>query len=144
MTFDMALQSVREVMTPDPVTIGSQASLTQAAQVMRDYNIGDVIVSDETVLLGILTDRDIVIRAVATGSDNNATTVGQVCSRDIVAIGPDEDVDRAISLMRGQSVRRLPVVEDERLVGMVCLGDIAVDHDPLSALADISLATPNR
>jgi CBS domain-containing protein len=144
MTFEMVLQTVREVMTPGPVTISSQASLTDAARVMRDNNIGDVIVCDDSVPLGILTDRDIVVRAVATGSDNKTTTVGQVCSRDIVAVGPDDDLDRAVSLMRGQSVRRLPVVQDNQVVGIVSLGDIAIDHDPLSALADISMATPNR
>jgi CBS domain-containing protein len=144
MTFEMVLQTVREVMTPGPVTISSQASLTDAARVMRDNNIGDVIVCDDSVPLGILTDRDIVVRAVATGSDNETTTVGQVCSRDIVAVDPDDDLDRAVSLMRGQSVRRLPVVQDDQVVGIVSLGDIAIDHDPLSALADISMATPNR
>jgi CBS domain-containing protein len=144
MTFEMVLQTVREVMTPGPVTISSQASLTDAARVMRDNNIGDVIVCDDSVPLGILTDRDIVVRAVATGSDNKTTTVGQVCSRDIVAVDPDDDLDRAVSLMRGQSVRRLPVVQDDQVVGIVSLGDIAIDHDPLSALADISMATPNR
>jgi CBS domain-containing protein len=144
MTFEIVLQTVREVMTPGPVTIGSQASLTDAARVMRDNNIGDVIVCDDSVPLGILTDRDIVVRAVATGTDNKTTTVGQVCSRDIVAVSPDDDLDRAVSLMRGQSVRRLPVIQDNQVVGIVSLGDIAIDHDPLSALADISMATPNR
>jgi CBS domain-containing protein len=144
MTFDMILQTVREVMTPDPVIISPQASLTDAARVMRDHNIGDVIVSDESLMLGILTDRDIVVRAVATGSDNNATTVGQVCSRDVVAVDPDDDIDRAISLMRGQSVRRLPVVDGDKILGVVCLGDIAADQDPLSPLADITIAMPNH
>jgi CBS domain-containing protein len=144
MAWDMLLQTVREVMTPDPVTIGSRASLTDAARLMRDYNIGDVIVTDDAMPLGILTDRDIVVRAMATGSDTNTMSVGQVCSRDVVAVGPDDDTDRVISLMRSQSVRRLPVVDGEKIIGVVSLGDVAVDNEPLSALADISMATPNR
>ncbi|NUT37053.1 MAG: CBS domain-containing protein [Hamadaea sp.] len=135
---------VHEVMTDHPVTVEPGTTLAQAAQLMRERNIGDVIVAEGGLPKGIVTDRDIVVRAVAEGRDSTATTVGEICTGDVATVGPDDDADSAVALMRSKAIRRLPVVDHDRLVGVLSLGDMAVDRDPRSALADISAATPNR
>jgi CBS domain-containing protein len=134
---------VREVMTPDPVIIDLDRTVAEAAELMRDRNIGDVIVQDDTGHLGILTDRDIVVRVVAAALDPHATTVGQVATSRTVTVSPDAPFTEAVQKMRDAAVRRLPVVADGRVVGVVSLGDLAVARDQESALADISAAPPN-
>lgn len=137
-------ESVRDVMTPEPVTVASNTSLEEAARRMRDAGIGNVIVMDGEQITGILTDRDIVVRAVAEGWDLGSTPVGEVASRDLTTVAPTDPIDAAVTLMRERSVRRLPVVEDGRPVGIVSLGDLALERDPDSALGDISAAPPNE
>jgi CBS domain-containing protein len=129
---------VKEVMTARPITLDRDASLVEAARVMRDQGIGDVIVVDGDDAAGIVTDRDIVIRAVADGADPNSTRLGQVVSGDLTAVAPDDPIDRAVELMREKAVRRLPVLEGGKPVGVVSLGDLAIQEDPRSVLADIS------
>jgi CBS domain-containing protein len=140
----MESEIVREVMTSNPVTVGSRQTLVEAAQLMRDHGIGDVIVADEAELVGILTDRDIVVRAVADAREMTRTEVGAVCTRDVASVGPDDPADTAVDLMSSKAIRRLPVVEEGKVVGVVVLGDLAVDREPRSALADITVATPNN
>ncbi|MFF2197446.1 CBS domain-containing protein [Streptomyces sp. NPDC058157] len=135
---------VREVMTKNPVTVEKTTSLAEAARVMRDADIGDVLVVDAGRLRGILTDRDLVVRAVAGNRDPSDTTVQDVCTTDPVTVGPDDGVDEAIALMRRRALRRLPVVAgDGGLVGVVTLGDLVVEQDPGSALAAIAAAGPD-
>ena len=133
---------VREVMTPGVVAVLPDASLVEAAQLMRAEDIGDVLVAEDGHVVGVLTDRDITLRAVADGADPLTVSARAVCTPDPVVVGPDDPVSTAVDLMRGHAVRRLPVVEDGRPVGMVSLGDLAVAQDPTSALADISQAAP--
>jgi CBS domain-containing protein len=138
-------QSIREVMTPDPKTVQARDSVVDAARVMRDEDIGAGIVLEEGQVAGILTDRDIAVRAVAEGRDPEKTTVGEICSRDIDALSPDQTVEEAIELVRDRDVRRVPVVdEDGQPAGIVSLGDLAIERDTDSALAEISSAPPNR
>jgi CBS domain-containing protein len=136
-------ETIAEVMMPRPLTVDSAATIPVAAQLMRDSDIGDVLVVDDGRLRGILTDRDIVVRAVAAGGDIRETAVGDCCSGDVQTVGPREDMDHAVRVMREHALRRLPVVEDGQLVGIVSIGDLAVERDPGSALADISAAAPN-
>ena len=143
MNLQLRGDSIRDVMTPAPVTVSSSTSLEQAAREMRDANIGDVIVLDGEQITGILTDRDIVVRAVAGGRNPAQTRVGEIASRELTTIDPDESVDSAVGLMRERSIRRLPVVEDGRPVGIVSLGDLALERDPESCLGEISAAPPN-
>ena len=131
-------QQVREVMTTEPITLDRDASLVEAARVMRDRGIGDVIVVEGEDAEGIVTDRDIVIRGVAEGADPNTTRLGQVVSGDLTSVAPDDPVERAIELMREKAVRRLPVLEGGKPVGFVSLGDLAIQQDAGSVLADIS------
>jgi CBS domain-containing protein len=137
-------QKVHEVMTRSPVTVSGQASLTDAARMMRDRDIGDLFVMDDGKLRGVLTDRDIVVRAAADARDLTRTMVDEVASHDIVDISPNDDADRAVMLMRARAVRRVPVMDDGQLVGVVALSDMSVERDNRSALADISTAQPNH
>ncbi|GHE56980.1 CBS domain-containing protein [Streptomyces capitiformicae] len=134
---------VREVMTPGVVAVRPDASLVEAAQLMRAQDIGDVLVATDGQLVGVLTDRDITLRAVADGADPLTVSAQAVCTPNPVVIGPDDAVSAAVELMRDHAVRRLPVLEDGHPVGMVSLGDLAVAQDPGSALADISRAEPD-
>ncbi|WP_128378295.1 CBS domain-containing protein [Streptomyces cavernae] len=137
-------QHVREVMTMEPVTVEPRTSVTTVARMMRDENIGAVLVTEGDRLRGLVSDRDLVVRAVAEGGDPDQTTVARACSEDLVTVGPDDDVDRAVELMREHSVRRIPVVEEGHPVGIVSIGDLAMERDPGSALGDISAARPNQ
>ena len=135
---------VRDVMSPCPRILGPDATLMDAALVMRREDIGDVLVCKEgDQLLGIVTDRDIVVRALAEGRDPAGTRVAEVCSRDLVTIEPGDSVGGAVRLMREKAIRRIPVTEDGRVVGVLTIGDIAVERDSRTALADISAAPPN-
>ncbi|MFP3986988.1 CBS domain-containing protein [Streptomyces sp. E11-3] len=135
---------VREVMTPGVVAVGPDASLVEAAQLMRARDIGDVLVAADGQVLGVLTDRDITLRAVAIGADPLTISAQTVCTPAPVLVEAQAPVSSAVSLMREHAVRRLPVVENGRPVGMVSLGDLAVAQDPHSALAAISRARPDH
>lgn len=136
-------QKVREVMTVDPIALQAGASIQEAASQMREQGIGSVPVVDDGRILGMITDRDIVIRTLADGRDPVSMTVGEICSDDLVFVTPEEDADRAVELMRMRAVRRIPVVEGTALVGVLSIGDMALERDETSALADISSAPPN-
>ncbi len=136
-------ESVRDVMTPLPRVVDMSASVMDAAEIMRDADIGDVVVLEGRRLYGILTDRDIVVRVLAERSDPATVRVGQVCSRDLTTILPTASVGDAVRLIREKAIRRLPVVEDGEVVGIVSMGDIAVARDRKSALGEVSAAPPN-
>jgi CBS domain-containing protein len=135
--------AIRDVMTPHPWTVSPATPLVEAARIMRKNDIGDVLVTEGGHLWGILTDRDIVVRALAEGLDPAATAVAEVCSREVTTVAPDDSVARAVTLMREKAIRRLPVVEEESVVGIVSIGDVAVARDRRSCLGDISAAPPN-
>lgn len=141
---DVMVQKVHEVMTRAPVTVDKQANLADAARLMRDRDIGDVIVMDNDRLHGLITDRDIVVRAAADARDMKSTMVDEVCSHDISDINANDDADQAVMLMRAKALRRVPVTDGGKLVGVLALGDMAVERDDHSALANISTAQSNR
>lgn len=136
-------QTIRELMTPDPVTMAAGFRLDEAARRMRDRNIGDVIVMDGATMCGVVTDRDIVVRALAEGRDPKSTTLRDICSRELVTVGPDDSVDAAVQLMGDHALRRLPVLDGYNPVGIVSIGDLAIERDAGAVLADISSAVPN-
>ena len=136
-------QHVSDIMTSAPVTVEPQTSVTAVAQIMRDQDLGAVLVTDGEELRGLVTDRDLVVRSLAEGGDPEQTTVVGACSDDLVTLTPEDDLDHAIELMREHSVRRIPVVDHGHPVGIVSLGDTAMERDPGSALGDISAARPN-
>ena len=118
-------KKIREVMTPAPETIQADRPASEAAQKMKEADAGMIPVMDNGNLLGTVTDRDIALRVVAEGKDPKSTTVGEIASRDIVTVEPDDDLDDALQKMAKHQVRRLPVVEDGRLVGVVAQADVA-------------------
>jgi CBS domain-containing protein len=131
-------------MTRDPRTVSPSDSIVDAARVMNEADIGDVIVAEGDEIQCIVTDRDIVVRAIAEGRDPQSTTVSDVCTPSLETIEPSASVDDALRKMREADIRRLPVVEDGRPVGIVSLGDLAVEREPDSTLADISAASPDN
>ena len=137
-------QYLRDIMTQRPVTVQATDTVAAAARSMRDGNIGDVVVVDKDQIQGILTDRDIVVRALAEGRDPGRTTVGEICSRELTTLSPNDAIGDAEKVMRDRAIRRLPVVEGGRPVGIVSLGDLAVERNPDSTLGGISAAPPNR
>jgi len=137
-------ERIKDVMTPNPQTLSVSATVREAAEAMRANDIGTVIATnDQGRIAGILTDRDIAVRVVAEGRDPRATRIDDIASHDLVALSPDDPIDRAVEAMRERALRRLPVVQDGKVVGIVSLGDLALERDPDSALADISAAPPN-
>lgn len=119
-------KSVRDAMTENPRSIGASESVVEAARLMRDEHIGSLPITDDEELVGMITDRDITTRVVAEAADPKMTSVGDVVSRDLISVEPDKDLEEAVQLMASHQVRRLPVVEDGRLVGIVAQADIAL------------------
>jgi CBS domain-containing protein len=137
------MPTVQEVMTTDPVALDASEPVGEAARRMKDQDIGDVIVTEGGQICGVVTDRDIVVRVVAEGRDSNQTRLGDVCSRDVVTVAPGDDLTAAGDLMRDRAIRRVPVVENGQPVGIVSIGDLAIERDPDSALSHISAAPPS-
>ena len=123
------MNSVRDAMTEDPRSIGASASVVEAARLMREDDIGSLPITDEEKLVGMITDRDITTRVVAEAADPGMTAVGDVYSRDLISVEPDKDLEEALQLMARHQVRRLPVVENGRLVGIVAQADIALSEN---------------
>jgi CBS domain-containing protein len=138
-------EQVRNVMSPNPKTLDQKQTVAEAAKAMKAAHIGAVVVVDGATVCGIVTDRDIVVRTIAADRDPGRTTLGEICSRaDLATIAPSEPVDAAIVLMGRRAIRRLPVVENGRPVGMVSIGDLALAHDRQSLLGQISGAPGNN
>jgi CBS domain-containing protein len=137
-------QTVEQIMTKNPRTVNVNDTVKDAAAVMRDSDIGDVIVVEDGQVTGILTDRDIVVRAVAEHKDPSATKVSDVATHDVASLTPDQTVDDAIKIVREKNVRRIPVLDGDKPVGIVSIGDLAIERDTDSALADISSEPANN
>jgi CBS domain-containing protein len=137
-------QTIRDVMTSNPRTLKASDTINTAASVMRDEDIGTVIVTQGDQVRGIVTDRDIVVRAVADGANTSSTQLGDLCSEDVVSVTSDTSIEDATEIMRMKAIRRLPVVDGGRAIGIVSIGDLAIERDRDSALADISAAEPNN
>ena len=135
-------QSIGELMSRDPITCPPDAEIRSAAQLMRDRDTGDVVVVAGDQVRGIVTDRDITVRAVADGRGPD-TPLSEVLSGQVITVAPDDRVEKVVDLMREHAIRRIPVVEDGRLAGVISIGDLAIERDSDSALADISAAREN-
>jgi CBS domain-containing protein len=135
----MVQRTVADVMTPAPVTIGMSETLQSAARMMAAHDVGALVVHAGHTVVGIVTDRDLVVRGMAEGLDLDAM-VGEIASEDLVPVGPGLPVETAVEVMRAAAVRRTPVLDGDRVVGIVSIGDLAVEQDPTSVPADISEA----
>jgi CBS domain-containing protein len=123
-------KSIRDVMTANPQSVEPSSTIADAARLMRDSDVGSLPVVEDGKLKGVVTDRDIAVRAVAEGKDPKGTKVGDVLSQDVVTIDPQQDLDEALRLMARHQVRRLPVVEEDgRLVGIIAQADVAQHGD---------------
>ncbi|WP_030169279.1 CBS domain-containing protein [Spirillospora albida] len=134
---------IRDIMTSSPTSVSPDSDIVSVAKKMRDEDIGAVLIAEGDDLLGLVTDRDLVVRGLAGGGDPSQAKIGKICSEVTATVGPDDSLDKAAQIMRERSVRRLPVVEDGHAVGIVSIGDLAIEKDSSSALADISAARPN-
>jgi CBS domain-containing protein len=117
----------RDIMTANPRCVTTQDSITRAAEIMRDTDVGIVpVVEDSSTmrLAGVVTDRDIAIRIVAEGRDHNVN-VREVMSSGLATVRPDDDLERVTELMKSEQVRRIPVVEGDRLIGIIAQADVA-------------------
>ncbi len=135
-------QTVGDIMTSPPLCVTTATSLQVVATEMRDKAMGTVVVTERNELVGLVTDRDLVVRGLATGA-LPGTPVGEMCSERVVSIDALEPLEAAVRLMRRHAVRRLPVVHDGALVGVISIGDLAIEIDESSALATISAAPAN-
>jgi CBS domain-containing protein len=137
------MTTVREVMTRDPITMDVNTVIAAVARQMRDASISDVIVTDGDRVRGIVTERDVIVRAVAEGADPGATTAAEVLTGDLVTVAPDDDIKAAEGLMRVHAIKHLPVFDGDRLVGILALSDIAVEEQPESLFAQLAVEDPN-
>ncbi len=128
---------VRDVMTPGPIGVDYHQSVGEAARAMRDWGVGAILVVSNESLYGLVTDRDLVVRAVAEarGADE---PVGPLSSGNLIGVDADADVHEAMRLMRQHAVRRLPVLEAGQVAGIVSLGDLAMQDEPDLAFAQLS------
>lgn len=137
-------RKMRDIMSPAPECMASTESVSAAARAMRERGIGTVLVMEDGRLYGLVTDRDITVRVLAEDRDPLATRLGDICSTHLAVLGPDDDVAQAMRLVREQAVRRIPIVADGAPVGVVSIGDLALEADGGgSALSGVSAAPPN-
>jgi CBS domain-containing protein len=119
-------KSIRDAMTSNPRKVDTTTPVAEAAKLMKSEDVGSLPVTEGDRLVGMVTDRDIVTRVVAEGKDVQAATVGEIASKDLVTVDPQQDLDEALKLMAQHQVRRLPVVEEDgRLVGILAQADVA-------------------
>jgi CBS domain-containing protein len=137
-------KTVREVMTRDPVSLPADASVTQAAKAMSDYRIGTVVVMEGNTPCGIVTDRDITVRTVAIEGDPKTTKLGDICSKTVAAVRPDQSVEDVMQVMKSHDVKRVLVIADSKLEGIVSLGDLAARGEGEEVEEDISRSEPNN
>lgn len=139
---EASMKTVRDVMTPSPATLRSSDPVAQAARVMRDEDVGSVPVIDEGTIAGIITDRDIATKVVAEGIDPDTASVSEFMSSDLVTGRPEMTLRDAAHLMARHQIRRLPVLDQNRLIGIVALADLATEpddgHEAEEALEEIS------
>jgi CBS domain-containing protein len=137
------MTKMRDIMSPVPVCMPPGESVSAAAQAMKQHGIGTVLVLANGRLSGLVTDRDITVRVLAEDRDPRTTRIGDICSTELAVLGPDDDVAEVTRLVRERAVRRIPIVKDEIPVGVVSIGDLALEKDATSALSGVSTAPPN-
>lgn len=125
----MSEMTVREAMTTSPTTITTESSVVEAARLMASHDVGSLPVLDDGTLVGVVTDRDLVVHVLAKDADPHKVAISEVCSENPVVAGPEEPLAHALERMAREQVRRLPVVEDERLVGILAQADVSRSAD---------------
>ena len=123
------MRRVRDIMSAAPVAMAPGESVSAAARAMKQHGVGTVLVLTDGRLSGLLTDRDITVRVLAENLDPRTTPIGEICGSEPVVLGPDDDLAEASRLVRDRAVRRIPVLRDGTPVGVVSIGDLALDGD---------------
>jgi len=136
-------RKVREIMSAAPACMAASESVSAAAKAMKERGIGTVLVLSGGRLAGLVTGRDIAIRVLAENRDPLTTRLDDICSSELAVLSPDDAVETATRIVRDRAVRRLPVMADGTPVGVVSIGDLALDKDEGSALPQISAFGPN-
>ncbi|HUP46098.1 MAG TPA: CBS domain-containing protein [Thermoanaerobaculia bacterium] len=142
-------KNVRDVMTPNPKCVSERDSILQAARIMRDEDTGVVPVVDGKKVIGVITDRDIVVRVIADGKDLNSVKINEVMTKQVRTVKEDQSVDDVLKLMGGSEIRRVPVVnQGNEIVGIISIGDLSTrtdkDDQVGRAIEQISEARPNH
>ena len=138
-------KTLRDFMTEKPLALKDDSTAADAAREMRESDVGTILVTGKDGgLRGIVTDRDLVVRCMADGTDPRKFSLEKLCSSEVVHLPPDAGLDEAVSMMREKAIRRVPIVDGKTPVGIVSIGDLAVELDGESALGQISAAPPNR
>ncbi len=136
------MRKVRDIMSSAPVCMAPGESVSAAAKAMKRHGIGTVLVLTDGKLSGLVTDRDITVRVLAENRDPQTTRVGDICSGEPAVLGPDDDLEQATQLVRDRAVRRIPVLADGTPVGVLSVGDLALEKDARSARSGVSSAPP--
>ena len=137
------MRKVRDIMSAAPVCMAPDDSVSAAAWAMKQHGIGTILVLTGGRPSGLVTDRDITIRVLAENRDPRTTPIGDICGSELVVLGPDDDLAEAARLVRDHGVRRIPVLRDGTPVGVVSIGDLALEKDATSVLSGVSSARPN-
>jgi CBS domain-containing protein len=133
---------VKDIMTKNVAYVNPESVITDAARLMQQYNVGSIPVCDQTGVVGMVTDRDIVVRNVAHGTNPSSTKVRDVMTANVTIVTPEMGIEEVSNMMAKNQIRRVPVVENSKLVGMLSLGDLATEPmynmEAGSALSEIS------
>ncbi|MGI6085500.1 MAG: CBS domain-containing protein [Acetivibrionales bacterium] len=133
---------VKDMMTKDVVYVNPESNVVEAAQLMQKHNIGSIPVCDQNGVVGIVTDRDIIVRNIAHGKNPGDTPVRDVMTGQVTTASPEMEVDEVTRIMAEKQIRRVPVVDNNMIIGMLALGDVATDNrctmEASEALAEIS------
>ena len=135
-------RKMRDIMSPAPAGMASGESVAAAARAMKEHGTGTVLVLSDGRLSGLVTERDIMVRVLAENRDPLTTLVGDICSSELAVLGPDDDVEQAARLVRERAVRRIPVLADGAAVGVVYIGDLALDAGEPSTITALAAARP--
>jgi len=139
----MITMKVKDIMTKNVACVNPSTTIVETAQLMQKHNVGSIPVCDNNSVVGIITDRDIVVRNITRGKNSQETSVRDVMTSGVLTVTPEMDVNDVTKMMAHSQIRRVPVVEDNKLVGIVALGDIATEAkyntEVADTLTDISL-----
>ena len=134
------MRKVRDIMSAAPVCMAPGESVSAAARAMKRHGIGTVLVLTDGRLSGLVTDRDITVRVLAEGRDPRTTRIGDISDGELVVLDPDDDLAQAARLIRDRAVRRIPVLRNGIPVGVLSVGDLALERDATSVLSGVSSA----
>lgn len=141
----MMTMKVKDIMTKSVAYVNPSSTVIDAAKLMQQHNVGSIPVCDQGGIVGIVTDRDIIVRNVASGKNPQQTAVRDVMTQNVLTVNPEMEMDEVTKIMSSSKIRRVPVVDHNNLVGIVALGDVAIDAKYDTEVADtlIEISRPS-